>query len=122
MDEPLEAELLIQNLQTIDSELVSDLKDSQKAVEDSILKCEELINHYETLLQDKQVAFEALEHQLKRAKARVYDLDIDLKATQYEVCKLDNALEVEQHQQGFQAEVEAVPQVNIQRPKREVKF
>ena len=108
VDKPLEVELLAKNLQMVNSQLVSDLEHSRKAVEDSILKRKELINHYETLLQDKQVAFEALELQLRRTKAKVYDLDTDFKATRYEVCKLVDALEAKRHQQGFQAQVEAL--------------
>ena len=96
VDEPSEAELLAKNLQAVNSQLVSDLADFCKVVEELIFKREELTNHYEMLLQDKQVAYEALEHQLGRAKARVYNLDTDLKALRYEVRKLEDELEVVQ--------------------------
>ena len=72
---------------------MSELEVSQKGVEESIFKYEPLQNHYDALLQDKQVAYEVLEHQLERAKAYVYDLDTDLKASRYEVRKLEDKLE-----------------------------
>ena len=64
LEEPSNAELLAANLQAINSQLVSELEASRKAVKESILKHEALQNHYDTLLQDKQVAYKALEHQL----------------------------------------------------------
>ena len=60
---------------------------------DIFLKHEALQIHYEALLQDKHVAYKALEHQLGRAKARIYDLDTDLKASRYEVRKLEDELQ-----------------------------
>ena len=101
---------------------MSDLKVSRKLVEVFILKSEALINHYEALLQDKQVAYKALEHQLGCAKARVYDLDTDLKVSRYEVRKLEDELEAAQQQQGISAHEEIVPQVSVQGPKREAEF
>ena len=93
LEEPSEAELLVENLQAINSQLVSELEASRKVMEESILKQETLQNHYDALLQDKEAAYEALEHQLGRTKAWVYDLDIDLKASRYEVRKLEDVLE-----------------------------
>ena len=60
LDEPYEAELLAENLQMVNTQVVNKLEAARKALEDLILKQEELTIHYETLLQDKQVAFEAL--------------------------------------------------------------
>ena len=64
LEEPSEAELLVENLQAINSQLVSELEASWKVMEESILKQEALQNHYDALLQDKQAAYETLEHQL----------------------------------------------------------
>ena len=54
VEEPSEAELLAENLQAINTQFASNLEDAWREVKDSILKHEELINHYETHLQDKQ--------------------------------------------------------------------
>ena len=101
VDSPTEAELLLENLQATNAELVRDLEDARKEIEDSILKREELTSHYETLLQDKQVTLEDLEHQLGRAKARVYDLDTDLRAARYAIHKVEDALEERTERQEF---------------------
>ena len=100
LEEPSEVELLVENLQAINSQLVSELEASWKVMEESILKQEALQNHYDALLQDKHTAYEELEHQLGRAKARVFDLDTDLKASRYEVRKLEDVLEVARQPQG----------------------
>ena len=107
LDEPSEAKLLAENLQTVNTQLVSELEAAKKALKDSILKREELTIHYKTLLQDNQMAFEALEHQLGRAKARVYNLDTDLRAAQYDLRKAEDTLENAHHQQEFQLSMEA---------------
>ena len=91
-------------------------------MEESILKQEALQNHYDALLHDKQAAYEALEHQLGRVKARVYDLDTDLKASRYEVRKLEDTLEAERQSQGEPPHVDPVLQVSIPTIKREAKF
>ena len=101
VDSPTEAELLLENLQATNAELVRDLEDARKEIEDSILKREELISHYETLLQDKQVTLADLEHQLGKAKARVYDLDTDLMAARYAIHKAEDALEQQAGRQEF---------------------
>ena len=101
VDSPIEAELLLENLQATNAQLVRDLEDAKKEIEDSILKREELVSHYETLLQDKQVTLEDLEHQLGRAKARVYDLDTDLRAARYAIRKGEDALEQQAKRQEF---------------------
>ena len=122
VDEPSEAKLLAKNFQAVNSQLMSYLKASRKVVEEFIFKCKELTNHYETLVQDKQVAYEALEHQLGCAKVHVYDLDNNLKASQYEVRKLEDELEAAQQQQGISTHEETVPQVSVQGPKRKANF
>ena len=101
VDSPTEAELLLENLQATNAQLVRDLEDARKEIEDSILKREELVSHYETLLQDKQVALEDLEHQLGRAKARVYDLDTDLRVACYAIRKAEDALEQQTERKEF---------------------
>ena len=50
VDSPTKAELLLENLQATNAQLVQDLEDVKKEIEDSILKREELVSHYETLL------------------------------------------------------------------------
>ena len=125
LEEPSKAELLVENLQAINSQLVSELEASRKVMEESILKQEALQNHYDTLtalLQDKQAAYEALEHQLGRAKARVYDLNTDLKASRYEVRKLEDALKAAHQPEGQSPHVDPVPQVSIPTIKREADF
>ena len=122
LEEPSEAELLVENLQAINSQLVSELEASRKVMEKSILKQEALQNHYDALLQDKQAAYEALEYQFGRAKARVYDLDTDLKASRYEVRKLEDAIEAERQPQGQSPHVDPVLQVNVPTIKREAEF
>ena len=122
LDEPSKAELLAENLQGVNNQLVSELEASQKAVEESILKYEALKTHYDAKLQDKQVAYEALEHQLGRAKMCVYDLDTDLKASRYEVRKLEDELEATRFPQGIAPHEDTDPHVSVQGPKREAKF
>ena len=121
VDSPTEAEFLLENLQATNAQLVRDLEDARKEIEDSILKREELISHYETLLQDKQVTLEDLEHQLGRAKARVYDLDTDLRAARYKICKAEDALEQQAEQQEFIQSDEPALKVPTQLVKREAK-
>ena len=99
--------------------MVRDLEDARKEIEDSILKHEELIFHYKTLLQDKQVTLEDLEHQLGRAKARVYDLDIDLRAARYAIRKAEDALEQQPERQEFTQSDESVLKASTQLAKRE---
>ena len=109
MDKSSKVELLAENLQAVNSQLVSDLEVFHKAVEESILKHEALTTHYEALLQDKQVAYEALEHQLGRVKACIYDLDTNLKASRYEVRKLKDELEAARQPQGIATHEDIVP-------------
>ena len=124
VEQPSEVDLLASNLQAINLQLVSDLEASRKEVEDFIVKREELVNHYETLLQEKQTALESMEHQL--AKARVYDLDTDLRAARYELRKAEDALEGElqkaegaleggQSKKDFVATVESIQIGNSQK-------
>ena len=122
LEEPSEAELLVENLQAINTQLVNDLEAARKVMEESILKQEALQTHYDALLQDKQAAYEALEHQLGRAKARVYDLDTDLKASRYEVRKLEDALAAERQPQSQPPIVDPVLPVSISTLKREAEF
>ena len=50
LEEPSEAELLVKNLQAINSQLVSELEAFRKVMEESIVKQEALQNHYDALL------------------------------------------------------------------------
>ena len=50
LEEPSEAELLVENLQTINTQLASDLEAVRKVMEESILKQEALQTHYDALL------------------------------------------------------------------------
>ena len=68
------------------------------------------------------MAYEALEHQLGRAKARVYDLDTNLKASRYEVRKLEDELEAARQPQSSATHEDSVPQMSIQTTKREANF
>ena len=53
LEKPSEAELLVENLQAINTQLVSDLETARKVMEESILKQEALQTHYDALLHDK---------------------------------------------------------------------
>ena len=87
---------------------MSDLEASRKEVEDFIIKREELVNHYKALPQEKQTALESMEHQLGKAKARMYDLDMDLQATRYELRKAEDVLEGGRSKRDFVAAVESI--------------
>ena len=52
----------------------------------------------------------------------MYDLDTDLKASRYEVHKLEDALEAERQPQGQLPHVDPVLQVSIPTIKREAEF
>ena len=65
------------------------------------------------------MALEDMEHQLGRAKARVYDLDTDLRAARYAVRKAEDALEQQAERQEFIQSEELALKVPTQLVKRE---
>ena len=62
-----------------------------------------------------------LEHQLGRAKARVYDLDTDLRAAHHAIRKAEDALEQQVERQEFTQSDEPALKVPTQLVKREAK-
>ena len=65
------------------------------------------------------MTLEDLEHQFGRAKARVYDLDTDLRAARYAIRKAEDSLEQQAERQEFTQSDEPALKVPTQLVKRE---